>query len=102
MKVEAHLPIHTLATNFANSMCHTSQTPDLGHSTPKMCEIKNSKDMLKSKLKLECHQRGISNTGVKLDIITSLYYRDLAIIKRSISQTIANMNSKVGPHAKRM
>jgi hypothetical protein len=67
-----------------------------------MCEIKNFKDMLKSQLKSECHQRGIPNMGVKLDLITSLYVHDLAVMKRPISETIANMNSKVDPHVEWM
>ena len=103
MKVEAHLPIYTPCDQLCKlNVPHLPNLRSRPHSISKMCEIKNSKDMLKSQLKSECHQRGILNTGVKLDLITSLYYRDLAIIKRSISETIANMNSKVDPHAKRM
>jgi hypothetical protein len=40
--------------------------------------------------------------GVKLDLITSLYDNDLAAMKRSISETIANMTFKVDPYVEWM
>lgn len=99
MKVETHLAIYTPCDQLCK--LNVPQLPNLisrPPSTSKMCEIKNSKDMLKSQLKSECHQRGIPNTVVKLDLITSLYDHDLAAVKRSISETIGNMNFKVDPH----
>jgi hypothetical protein len=44
----------------------------------------------------------IPNVGVKLDLITSLYDNDVAAMKRSISETIANMTFKVDPYVEWM
>jgi len=60
-----------------------------------MYEIKNFKEMTKAQLKSECNKRGLPTKDTKISLMLSLYNHDLASMKQSFDESIANFDPEV-------